>query len=108
VLLGGAVGSVLTGRVTGVARFGLFVTVAETGADGLIPMSSLPADFYRHDARRHRLVGRHTRRVFALGDAITARLDEADPVSGRLVLRLEEAEPPPGPRETNARKTRRR
>jgi ribonuclease R len=95
----------LTGRVTGVARFGLFMTVAETGADGLIPMSSLPDDFYRHDARRHRLVGRRTRRVFALGDTIAARLDEADPVSGRLVFRLEEAEPTPGPRETGARKT---
>ncbi len=105
VLLGGAVGTVLTGRITGVARFGLFMTVAETGADGLIPMSSLPDDFYRHDARRHRLVGRRTRQVFALGDAITARLDEADPVSGRLVFRLEEAEPTPGPRETGARKT---
>ena len=107
VLLGGAVGSMLTGRVTGVARFGLFITVAETGADGLIPMSSLPPDFYRHDARRHRLVGRHTRRVFALGDAVTARLDEADPISGRLVFRLDEAEPPPGPRKTGGRKARR-
>jgi ribonuclease R len=108
VLLGGAVGTVLTGRITGVARFGLFITVAETGADGLIPMSSLPDDFYRHDARRHRLVGRRTRRVFALGDAVTARLDEADPVSGRLVFRLEEAEPPPAPRKPGARKARRR
>jgi ribonuclease R len=108
VLLAGSVGSVLTGRVTGVARFGLFITVAETGADGLIPMSSLPADFYHHDARRHRLVGRRTRRVFALGDALTARLDEADPISGRLVFRLEEAEPPPpSPRKTGPRRTRR-
>jgi ribonuclease R len=107
VLLGGAVGSVLAGRVTGVGRFGLFVTVAETGADGLVPISSLPADFYRHDARRHRLVGQRTRRVFALGDAITARLDEADPIGGRLLFRLEEAEPPPSPRNPTGRKTRR-
>ncbi len=89
VLLAGAVGTTFTGRVTGVARFGMFVTVGETGADGLVPMSSLPADFYRHDARRHRLIGQRTRRVFALGDAVTVRLDEADAVTGRLVFRLE-------------------
>jgi ribonuclease R len=71
-------------------------------------MSSLPADFYRHDARRHRLVGRSSRRVFALGDAITARLDEADPISGRLLFRFEEAEPPTGPRNPTGRNTRRR
>jgi ribonuclease R len=105
VLLGGAIGSVLTGRITGVGRFGFFVTVAETGADGLIPISSLPTDFYRHDSRRHRLVGQRTRRVFALGDAVSARLDEADPISGRAVFRLEEAEPPPKPGTTTSPKT---
>jgi ribonuclease R len=105
VLLAGAVGSVLNGRVSGVGRFGLFITVTETGADGLIPISSLPSDFYRHDARRHRLVGQRTRRVFALGDALTARLDEADPITGRCLFRLDEAEPPPTPRKTSPPKT---
>jgi ribonuclease R len=97
----------LTGRVTGIGRFGLFVRVAETGADGLIPISSLPPDFYRHDARRHRLVGQRTRRTFALGDEVRARLDEADPITGRLLFRFEEPEPTPGPRNT-PHKTRRR
>jgi ribonuclease R len=106
VLLAGAVGSVLSGRVTGVGRFGLFVTVAETGADGLIPISTLPADFYRHDARRHRLVGQRTRRVFALGDEVKACLEEADPISGRLSFRLDDAEPPPTPRKPSPRNTR--
>jgi ribonuclease R len=92
-LLGGAVGSVFTGRVTGVARFGLFVTAGDTGADGLVPMSSLPGDYYRHDTRRHRLVGQRSRRVFALGDAVTVRLDEADRMTGRLLFRLEEDKP---------------
>ena len=83
-----------TAAITGVARFGLFVTVAESGADGLVPISSLPADFYRHDPRRHRLVGRRSRRIFALGDAVTVRLIEADPIGGRLVFRLDETDLP--------------
>ena len=95
-LLGGRIGETFTARVSGVARFGLFVVVAESGADGLIPISSLPSDFYRFDPARLRLSGRHTRRSFGLGDALQVRLSEADPLGGRLVFRLDgEAEPSP-------------
>ncbi len=88
-LLGGAIGTVFAARVTGVARFGLFVALPESGTDGLVPISSLPPDYYDHDAGRHRLVGRRSGRVFALGDAATVRLVEADATGGRLVFRLE-------------------
>ncbi|HEX2151269.1 MAG TPA: ribonuclease R [Stellaceae bacterium] len=89
-LLGGAVGTVFAARITGVASFGVFVTLPETGADGLIPISTLPADYYDHDAARHRLVGRRTSRVFALGDAVNATLVEVDAIGGRMVFRLDE------------------
>jgi ribonuclease R len=78
------VGAVFAGRVNGVTRAGLFVTLTETGADGLIPMSAIGGDFYQHDERRHRLVGRRTGVQFALGDAITVRLAQADIVTGSL------------------------
>jgi ribonuclease R len=89
-LLGAAIGTVYEARITGVAPFGFFVTLPESGADGLVPVSMLPSDYYDHDARRHRLVGRRYGRQFALGDAATVRLIEADPVGGRLVFRLED------------------
>ena len=66
------------------------MTLPESGADGLVPISTLPSDYYDHDAARHRLVGRRTGRVFALGDAVTAILVEADPIGGRLVFRLDD------------------
>jgi ribonuclease R len=89
-LLGGAVGTVYEARITGVAAFGFFISLPESGADGLVPVSTLPSDYYDHDARRHRLVGRRYGRKFALGDAVTVRLAEVDPVGGRLLFRLEE------------------
>jgi ribonuclease R len=89
-LLGGAIGSVVAARITGVAPFGLFVTLPESGADGLVPISSLPSDYYNHEAARHRLVGRRSARVFALGDAVTATLVEADAIGGRLLFRIED------------------
>jgi len=88
-LLSGAVGTIYTARISGVAPFGLFVSLPESGADGLIPISTLPSDYYDHDPRRHQLVGRHTNRQFALGDGVTVRLTEADPIGGRLMFRLE-------------------
>src|SRR6266853_2189237 len=88
-LLGAAIGTVYQARITGVAPFGFFVSLPESGADGLVPISTLPSDYYDHDARRHRLVGRRSGRKFALGDAVTVRLAEADPIGGRLLFRLE-------------------
>jgi ribonuclease R len=82
------VGARFAARVNGVTRAGLFVTLDETGADGLVPMSSLPGDYYVHDEARHRLVGRRTRRSFTLGDAVTVRLAEAKPVTGSLLFAL--------------------
>ncbi len=82
------VGASFAGRINGVTRAGLFVTLAETGADGLIPISTLPADYYDHDEKRHQLVGRRFGRTYMLGDAVTVRLAEANTVTGSLLFAL--------------------
>jgi ribonuclease R len=86
------VGATFAGRVNGVTRAGLFVTLSETGADGLIPISRLPSDYYEHDEARHRLVGRRSGRTYTLGDALTVRLAEANTVTGSLLFSLPDAE----------------
>ena len=88
-LLGNAIGTVYQARITGVVPFGFFVSLPESGSDGLVPISTLPSDYYDHDPRKHRLVGRRSGRQFALGDAVTVRLAEADPIGGRLLFWLE-------------------
>ncbi len=82
------VGGLFEGRVNGVTHFGLFVTLDETGADGFVPISTLPSDYYDHDERHHCLVGRETGRRYGLGDALEVRLTEADPMTGSLVLEV--------------------
>ncbi len=89
-LLGGRVGEVFAARVNGVQRFGLFVTLVGSGTDGLLPLAGLPPDFWRFDPQKLRLTGRHSRRGFGLGDALSVRLVEADPLGGRLVFHLDE------------------
>ncbi|MGE0117138.1 MAG: ribonuclease R [Dongiaceae bacterium] len=84
------VGEVFVGGVTGVTRFGLFVTLQESGGSGIVPISSLPSDYYDHDEHRHCLVGRRWGRVYSLGETVAVRLVEASPITGGLVLQLVE------------------
>ena len=87
-VLADQVGGTFAARISGVARFGMFVCLLETGADGLIPMGSLPDDSYMHDEKLHALVGRRTRRIFQLGQTIEVTLREANPVTGGMIFAL--------------------
>ena len=80
------VGATFAARISGVARFGLFVTLHGSGANGLIPLSSLPDDYWMHDETTQTLNGRRTRQSFRLTQEVTVRLKEASPVTGGLVF----------------------
>ncbi len=82
------IGAEFTGRVAGVSRAGAFVKLDETGADGLVPISTLGNDYFRLEAERHRLVGERTGRIIGLGQPVTVRLREAAPITGGLILEL--------------------
>ena len=82
------IGAEFSGVVNGVTRFGLFVTLDENGADGLIPMRSLPDDFYVHDEKQHALIGRRHKRIYRLGAKVQIRLKEADGLTGSSVFEL--------------------
>ncbi|UWQ13843.1 ribonuclease R [Aliiroseovarius sp. M344] len=82
------VGNEFTGRVAGIARFGLFVKLDETGADGLVPISSLGNEYFRHEKEEQVLVGERSGLVIGLGQRVTVRLAEAIPTTGGLTLEL--------------------
>jgi ribonuclease R len=82
------IGLEFRGRIAAVNRAGLFVSLDEMGASGLVPMSMLPDDFYRHDERLNRLVGERSGRTFILGQPVAVRLLEAERLTGSLLLRL--------------------
>jgi len=85
--MAGRVGATFAARVNGVTRAGLFVTLDDSGADGLIPIGTLtPADFYWHDEAGHCLQGRTHGATYRLGQPIVVRLEEVDTVSGGMIL----------------------
>jgi ribonuclease R len=89
--LAARVGADFRGRISGVTRFGLFVKLEETGADGLIPISTLGDEFFVHDETRHALVGRQSGTTYQLGQTVAVRLIEAAPITGGLRLELLES-----------------
>jgi len=78
------VGQEMTGHVSGVQRFGLFVRLDETGADGLLPVRALGHEFFVHDADAQTLMGAESGIVLGLGQRLRVRLAEAVPVTGGL------------------------
>lgn len=98
------VGANFAARISGVTRFGLFVTVVESGASGLVPVRSLPEDFWQHDEREQTLTGRRTRLAFRLAQEVEVRLAEASPVTGSLVFHLLQGAPERGGRKGAGRR----
>jgi ribonuclease R len=67
-------GAEFEGVVSGVAGFGLFVTLSELYIDGMVHVSSLESDYYHHDDVRHALVGESSGRMFRLGDEVRVQV----------------------------------
>jgi ribonuclease R len=93
------VGATFTGRITGVTRFGLFIRLDETGADGLVPVSSLGGEYFHHDDKAHALVGERSGQRWTLGRNVEVKLQEATPITGGLVFEMLSD---PAPRDPNA------
>ncbi len=87
------VGNDFAARISGVTRFGLFVTLLETGASGFVPFANLPEDFWFHDEASGSLSGRRSRVVYHLADLVSVRLVEARPVTGGLIFAIDGSAP---------------
>lgn len=96
-------GAMFTGRITGVTKFGLFVRLDETGADGLVPVRDLGDEYFIHDDRAHALVGQRTGKRWTLGRMVDVRLLEATPITGGLLFEMISE---PAPADPNAPRPR--
>jgi ribonuclease R len=102
------VGEIFEARISGVTKFGLFVTLPESGASGFLAMASLPDDYWVHDEASSSLIGKRTRAIFSLAQTLDVRLAEARPVTGGLLFSLPHATGPRRPHPQAPRKPQRR
>lgn len=82
------IGAEFAGRISGVQRFGVFVRLDETGADGLIPVRALGREYFNYDEGSQTLMGSETGMVLGIGQKVMVRLAEAVTVTGGLILDL--------------------
>ena len=100
--LSSRVGETFETRVTGVQRFGLFATIIGLGGDGLVPVSTLGAERFNYDEKAQVLIGEQTGTRFAIGQFLTLKLAEANPLTG--ALKFEPAEGAGAPVEPRGRR----
>lgn len=82
--LAGRIGEEFDGRISGVTKSGLFVSLPAYGADGFVPVSTIGRDYYIYDEAHQALTGDKTGLGFRLGDPVRVRLAEAVPLAGAL------------------------
>ncbi|MEM6372002.1 MAG: ribonuclease R [Pseudomonadota bacterium] len=82
------VGDEMEGRVAGIAKFGIFVKLDDSGADGLVPMRAIGAEYFHFDRDAGTLMGSDTGLTIAVGQLATVRLAEAAPITGGIALDL--------------------
>jgi ribonuclease R len=89
----GRVGDEFDALIISTAKYGLFVELADLFIEGLVPIDTLPGDEYTYHENVRKVVGKRTRREFAIGDRVRVTLDRVDAAERKLQFSLYEDEP---------------
>ena len=84
------VGEEFAGLMISVTKYGLFVELTDLFVEGLVPIDTLPGDQYAYQENVHKIVGKRTRREFAIGDQVRVFLDRVDANERKLQFALVE------------------
>ncbi len=89
------VGETFAGTISGVASFGIFVTLDNFDIDGLVHVTELPRDYFHFDAARHALIGERSGRSFQLAGRVNVRVARVDLEQSKIDFTLDEPAPAP-------------
>ncbi len=82
------IGESLSGVVSSVTDFGLFVELEEFYVDGLVHITSLGQDYYRFDAERRQLKGESSGQIYKTGQKLKVQVARVDMDQGRIDFSL--------------------
>ena len=68
------VGGIFDGTISGVASFGIFVTLDDLYVDGLVHISDLGQDYFQFDGAKHLLRGERSAVKYQLGGRVTVKV----------------------------------
>lgn len=81
------IGQEFTGVISGVTDWGIYVEL-ENKCEGMVSVSTLNDDFYIFDEKNYCLVGRHSHRIFQLGDVVKVEILRANLEKKQLDFQL--------------------
>jgi ribonuclease R len=82
------VGETFSGRVTGVASFGIFVTLDTLHVEGMVHVSELGTEYFQFNEALHELRGERTGMRYRLTDAVQVQVARVDLEARRIEFRL--------------------
>jgi len=82
------IGEEFSGKITGVANFGLFITLDALYVEGLVHISELGADYFVFNEASHDLRGERTGIRYKLTDAVQVQVARVDLEARRIDFRL--------------------
>ena len=82
------VGEVFSGTVTGVASFGIFVTLETLHVEGLVHVSELGTEYFQFNDALHELRGERTGMRYRLTDTVQVQVARVDLEARRIEFRL--------------------
>ena len=82
------VGEDFSGMVVGVERYGLFVALDDTCAEGLLPVRALGDEWFAYDERLLSLTGEESGKRWRPGQRVAVTVTGTDPAHGRIDFAL--------------------
>ena len=82
------VGEVFGGRISGMANFGLFVTLDDIYIEGLVHISDLGEDYFNYRPEVMRIEGERSGIRFEMGDRVVVKVARADLDTSKIDLTL--------------------
>ena len=86
------VGEDFDALIISTTKYGLFVELTDLFVEGLVPIDTLPGDQYTYQENVRKIVGKRSRREFAIGDRVRVILDRVDDSDRKLQFSILEDE----------------
>ena len=82
------IGETFSGVITGVTDWGIYVQEKNTLADGMVRLATIKSDYFEHEAKKYRIKGQKTGKIYRLGDEVNVKLIRADKDERQLDFEL--------------------
>ncbi len=82
------IGHTFTGRISGVTKAGLFISLDKLNTDGFVHISTLKNDYYHFDEAKYILIGKRSHKGYQLSDIVEVKLIKVQPFAGALCFEI--------------------